>query len=301
MSEYVLGWVLALERSVLRHATGRRWDPQLDRGVGQLRLGVAGIGSIGAEVVRRAAPFFREIVGLNSDGRAVPGCARCYASGQIADFAAGLDVLVMLLPDTAATTGLVGAEVLAALADGAILINAGRANALVLSDALRALESGGLSAVVLDVFEKEPLADDDPLWSVPGLYITSHTAAPTDTAAIVGLFLDNLERYRGGETLVGRVDFATGYLWIIHVRGAGELAVCCAALLTSAAGDFGRPLEAIRHATPSSPAPFRLALGAIELTLQADAHTAIRMGGDPTIRVLRKGTLAAGRVTALER
>jgi phosphoglycerate dehydrogenase-like enzyme len=211
MSEYVLGWVLALERSILRHAAARRWDPQLDRGLGQLRLGVAGIGSIGAEVVRRAAPFFCETVGLNSDGRAVPGCARVYSSRQIGDFAAGLDVLVMLLPATTATDGLVNAEVLAALADGAILINAGRANSLVLSDTLRALESGRLSAVVLDVFEEEPLADDDPLWALPGLYITSHTAAPTETPAIVRLFLENLARLRNGKTLIGRIDFERGY------------------------------------------------------------------------------------------
>ena len=80
-----------------------------------------------------------------------------------------------------------------------------------LADALRALESGRLSALVLDVFEEEPLADDDPLWSVPGLYITSHTAAPTETSAIARLFLANLARFQSGETLIGRIDFDRGY------------------------------------------------------------------------------------------
>jgi phosphoglycerate dehydrogenase-like enzyme len=61
------------------------------------------------------------------------------------------------------------------------------------------------------VLHREPLPDDDPLWAVPGLYITSHTAAPTDTAMVVDLFLDNLDRFRRGETLRGLVDFDRGY------------------------------------------------------------------------------------------
>lgn len=211
MSEYVLGWILALERSVIRHATAHHWDDRRDRGLGELRLGIAGVGSIGREVARRCAPFFAEIVGLNSDGRDVPGCARCYASRERLAFADGLDALAMLLPATPATTLLVDAALLAAMRPGAIVVNGGRANALDQAAALGALETGHLSAVVLDVMPREPLPADDPLWTVPGLYITSHTAAPTDTQAIANLFLANLRRYRAGEPLAGLIDFARGY------------------------------------------------------------------------------------------
>ena len=211
MSEYVLGWILALERSVLRHAVARQWDDRSDRGLSGLRLGIAGVGSIGQEVARRCAPFFAEVIGLNSDGRDAPGCTRCYATAERLAFADGLDVLAMILPATAGTTRLVDATMLAALRRGAILINGGRANALDHDAAVAALESGQLSAAVLDVLEREPLPASDPLWSVPGLYITSHTAAPTDTAAIARLFLANLRRYLAGEALYGTVDFARGY------------------------------------------------------------------------------------------
>jgi phosphoglycerate dehydrogenase-like enzyme len=61
------------------------------------------------------------------------------------------------------------------------------------------------------VLAREPLPDGDPLWHTPGVYITSHSAAPTESGAIVELFLDNLRRYRAGEPLRGRIDFARGY------------------------------------------------------------------------------------------
>lgn len=211
MAEYVLGWSLALRRSILHYASSTHWDFRRDDGLAGLRLGIAGTGSIGAEVAGRCAPFFREVVGLNSDGRAVDGFARCYPTRDRLDFAAGLDVLAMVLPDTPRTDGLVDAALLAGLAANAILINGGRANALVLDDALAALESNRLSAMVLDVFEKEPLPEDSPLWQVPGLYITSHSAAPTSLTAVVKLFLANLERYCTGQTPEGVIDLERGY------------------------------------------------------------------------------------------
>jgi len=211
MSEYVLGWTLALRRSILHYASTAHWEFRRDAGLAPLRLGIAGTGSIGVEVAQRCAPFFREVVGLNSDGGDRSGFARCFASSDRHTFAQGLDVLALILPSTPATDDLVDAEFLGCLNRGAILINGGRSNALCLSDALAALEGGQLSSMVLDVFEQEPLADTDPLWSVPGLYITSHSAAPTSLEAIANLFLANLARFRAGGQLQGLVDFERGY------------------------------------------------------------------------------------------
>ena len=211
MSEYALGWVLAIERSVLEHASADRWNCRVDRGLSELRVGIAGVGSIGSTVAQRFVPFVQEVRGLNSDGRSVAGCSACFATSDRLSFARDLDVLVMILPDTPGTDGLVDSKVLAQLAPGAMLINGGRANALDLAAALRARASGQLRALVLDVFEQEPLADNDPLWTTPGVYITSHTAAPTRMDSIVGVFLDNLERYRGKYPLKGIIDFQRGY------------------------------------------------------------------------------------------
>ena len=211
MSEYVLGWLLAQERRVIGYASSRQWKVLEARSPSTLRLGIAGVGSIGAFVAQRCAPFFQEVVGLNSDGRAVAGCDRCFPMSAIADFASGLDALVMLLPHTKHTDRVVDGAVLAQLNPGATLINAGRANALDLPAVLAALESGQLAAAVLDVMDQEPLPADSPLWDAPGLYLTSHTAAPTDSGAVVRIFLENLERYLRGEPLRGANDFSRGY------------------------------------------------------------------------------------------
>ncbi|WP_439107507.1 NAD(P)-dependent oxidoreductase [Congregibacter sp.] len=211
MSEYALGWTLAIERSVLSHATATQWQFQLDRGLSELRVGIAGAGSIGAAVARAFEPFVREVRGLNSDGRPVPGCEACFATSERLAFAKDLDVLVMILPDTPATDNLVDAPLLECLAPTAIVINGGRANALDLPAALRARAAGKLRALVLDVFEQEPLEAEDPLWRTPGVYITSHTAAPTRMDSIAGVFLDNLRRYQAGEALQGAIDFERGY------------------------------------------------------------------------------------------
>ncbi len=135
-----------------------------------------------------------------------------WAAEQLSrDFAGGLDVLAMILPDTPSTDRLVDGRVLECLHDGAILINTGRGNSLDLQAALLALRSGRLKAAVLDVLDEEPLADGDPLWAEPGVYITSHTSAPTEMDAIVDVFLDNLRRFEAGEVLAGIVDFERGY------------------------------------------------------------------------------------------
>lgn len=211
MAEYVLAWVLAEKRSVLRHSSATTWDCRPDKGLAGLHLGIAGVGSIGAEVARRCRGFFASVRGLNGDGRAVPGVDQCFDAARRLDFASGLDVLVLLLPDTEATNQFADRALLERLAHGAMVINAGRGNALALDAALEALHSGRLASLVLDVLAEEPLPAEDPLWHTTGVYITSHTAAPTDDAAIAALFLDGLARYVRGEEPSGRIDFARGY------------------------------------------------------------------------------------------
>ncbi len=211
MAEYVLAWTLAEKRSVLRHSAAVRWDNTPDEGLAGLHLGIAGVGSIGAEVARRCGAFFASVRGLNRDGRPVPAIDQCYGVADRLAFADGLDVLVLLLPDTGATHRLADEALLARLAASAVVINGGRSNALDLDAALSCLAAGRLSSLVLDVLPEEPLPETDALWGTPGVRITSHTAAPTTDEAIAELFLDSLARYRRGEEPPGRIDFDRGY------------------------------------------------------------------------------------------
>ena len=114
-----------------------------------------------------------------------------------------------------ASAGLVGGSLLGALPRGAIFLNGGRGSTVDTGAVVAALGTGQLRAAVLDVFPEEPLADDDPLWTVDNLFITSHTAAPTDPGAIVELFLANLARYRAGDPLADVVDFSR-LSWLSH-------------------------------------------------------------------------------------
>ena len=211
MTEYVMGWLLAIERDVIGRASHTHWTPSLEPRITGKRMGIMGTGGIGRAIALAAKSFGLEVVGLNSDGHAVDGFITCYRSADRLAFAAGLDYLVSLLPQTAQTDNLMDHALLMRLNPHAIVINAGRGNAVVESDLITALNAGHLRAAVLDVFREEPLPSDDPLWSTPGVHITSHTAGPTPDEAVAEVFERNLKRYTAGEALTDAVRAGRGY------------------------------------------------------------------------------------------
>jgi glyoxylate/hydroxypyruvate reductase A len=118
---------------------------------------------------------------------------------------------VSVLPQTAQTDNLVDQEVLMRLNPGAVVSTAGRGNAVVEADLIASLNAGHLRAAVLDVVREEPLPSDDPLWSTPGVHITSHTAGPTPDEAVAEVFGRNLKLYLAGEPLADAVAAGRGY------------------------------------------------------------------------------------------
>ena len=211
MAEYVMGWLLAIERNVISRASHTQWTPSLEPRITGKRLGIMGTGGIGTAIALAAKSHGLEVIGLNSDGRAVEGFNTCYPSADRLAFAQGLDYLVSVLPQTSQTDNLIDHEVLMRLNPGAIVINAGRGNAVVEADLIASLAAGHLRAAVLDVFRVEPLPPDDPLWSTPGVHITSHTAGPTPDEAVAEVFGRNLKLYLAGEPLADAVAAGRGY------------------------------------------------------------------------------------------
>ena len=211
MTEYVMGWLLAIERDVISRASHTHWTPSLEPRIAGKRLGIMGTGGIGTAIAVAAKSFGLEVVGLNSDGRAVDGFTACYRSADRLAFAEGLDYLVSVLPQTSQTDNLIDHELLMRLNSRAIVINAGRGNAVVEADLIASLNAGHLKAAVLDVFRAEPLPADDPLWSTPGVHITSHTAGPTPDEAVAEVFERNLKQYIAGEPLTDAVRAGRGY------------------------------------------------------------------------------------------
>ena len=211
MTEYVMGWLLAIERDVISRASHTGWTATVEPRITGKRMGIMGTGGIGTAIALAAKHFGLEVIGLNSDGRAVEGFNTCCASTDRLAFAEGLDYLVSVLPQTSQTDNLIDHELLMRLNRGAIVINAGRGNAVVEADLIASLNAGHLRAAVLDVFREEPLPPDDPLWSTPGVHITSHTAGPTPDEAVAEVFERNLKRYIAGEPLTDAVRVGRGY------------------------------------------------------------------------------------------
>ena len=129
MSEFVFGWILAIERRILDRAQASIWDDTPEMGVVGKTMGILGTGSIGSAVAKTAQHFGIRCRGLNSDGRSVEGFETCFEAGDHRFFD-DLDYVVSVLPKTTHTENAIDAEALQRLPPGSILINIGRGNAI---------------------------------------------------------------------------------------------------------------------------------------------------------------------------
>lgn len=211
MSEYVLGWILALERQILDYAQDTSWNQRAPVTVLGKRLGIMGTGDIACDVALAAQALGLRVTGFNRSGRCPPVFESCFTYEQRLDFAKDLDYLLCVMPNTPETDNLVSTDLLHALAPNAVLLNTGRGNCVDEDALVQVLDSGHLRAAVLDVFNEEPLPSSHRFWPHPQVYVTSHTSAPTNIEAAVRVFAQNLERFLKNQPLLHVVDFAKGY------------------------------------------------------------------------------------------
>ena len=144
---------------------------------------------------------------------AFPGAARTLGTEDLHDALPGADVVFLALALTPETRHVIGAAQLAAMSPSAWLVNVAR-GAHVDTDALvDALRDGAIGGAALDVTDPEPLPDGHPLWSLPNVLITPHTANPWQTAQplLARRITENLRRFAAGEPLLGLVDPDAGY------------------------------------------------------------------------------------------
>jgi len=213
MSEYVFGYLLAHERKIFEKRASQqagKWDPAHPGTLRGKAIGLLGVGSIGAALARTAKHFGMQVKGYTRGSRGCPD-VDAYFHGDRAAFAADLDYLVSIVPNTAATARLVDATLLAALPPRAIFVNPGRGGVVDEAALADALQSGRLAGAVLDVFQQEPLPPDHVFWRTPNVLITSHTAALSMPADIAPVFIDNYRRLVSGQPLRYRVDFEAEY------------------------------------------------------------------------------------------
>lgn len=226
MAEHVLGGVLFLLRQfdvAVSQQSERRWnrDPFVGAGtrtreLGECRALIVGAGGIGTEIARRLSALGVHCVGIRRrPERGVPdGFGEVFGIEALDALLPRADLLIIAAPATGATRGLVTAERLDHLPQGAIVVNVARGSLLDERALGERLRDGRLGGAVLDVFEREPLPSDSDLWTVPRLLLTPHVSATSPRGywgRQLELFTDNWARFAAGRPLRNVVDKSAGY------------------------------------------------------------------------------------------
>ena len=209
-AELALALTLASLRGLddcLRQQDRREWTPRTRPSLADRRVLVVGYGAIGAAVSRRLEAFAVDVVRVASTARDEDG-VHVHAVAELPDLLPGADVVILTVPLTDRTQGLVDADFLARMPDGALLVNVARGKVVDTGALLAELTSGRLRAA-LDVTDPEPLPADHPLWSAPGLILTPHeggntTATPRRMRALVQAQLDRLAAGQEPANVVAR-------------------------------------------------------------------------------------------------
>jgi len=218
---HIMAFVLAFARGFhhyLPRQLRREWrrEPP-DTGVIALSEATAlivGVGGIGAEAARLCAAFGMHVIGFDARRRVVPpGVVKLDGPDALDSLLPLADFVILTVPHTPATEGFMHRARFKRMKRGAFFINIGRGMTTRLDDLVEALRAGDVAGAGLDVFEQEPLPADHPLWTMPGVLITPHTAGfgPHLDERRFGILLDNARRFVAGEPLRNVVDKANWF------------------------------------------------------------------------------------------
>jgi len=211
-----MAFVLAFARGLhhyLPRQLGREWRPEPhDTGVVHLPEATAlivGLGGIGAEAARLAAAFGMRVIGVDARRReAPPGVAELHGQEALDALLPRADFVILTVPHTPETEGFMHRARFQRMKRGAFFINIGRGMTTRLDDLSAAIQAGEIAGAGLDVFEQEPLPAGHPLWTMPGVLITPHTAGfgPYLDDRRYEILLDNSRRFLAGQPLRNVVD-----------------------------------------------------------------------------------------------
>jgi phosphoglycerate dehydrogenase-like enzyme len=220
ISEHIIGLSLMLGRRMheaVRAQVRQEWwgapGETMVELAGSTML-LVGVGAIGARTARIAAAMDMRVEGIRRDAtQGVEGVAEMYGDDQLHERLPHADIVVLTVPLSAATKGMIGAAELDMMKPSAFLINIGRGGTIDEGALIEALQSKTIAGAGLDVFASEPLPADSPLWEMENVIITGHYsgASPHYNERAMAIFLDNLERYRSGTPLRNIVDKHAGY------------------------------------------------------------------------------------------
>jgi len=219
MSEYVLHHVLLHHRRHLDYAAQqarKEWTVLPQPSAREVRVGVMGCGVLGAAAAAKLAAIGFQTRGWSRTRKDIPGVVTFAGADAFLPFLGGTDILVCLLPLTSQTRGLIGRDLIAAMApDGAlpgrVFINAGRGALQREDEIVSALDDGLLWGASLDVFQTEPLPPTSALWTHPRVVVTPHNAAISRPDPLFDYVLAEIGKFERGEGLDNIVDLQRGY------------------------------------------------------------------------------------------
>ncbi|TMQ22880.1 MAG: D-2-hydroxyacid dehydrogenase [Candidatus Rokuibacteriota bacterium] len=218
IAAHIMAFVLAFARGLhyyVPRQLRREWRPEpLDSGVVHLPEAsalVVGLGGIGAETARLAAAFGMRVTGVDARRReAPPGVLKLDGPDALDSLLPLADFVILTVPHTPATEGFMHRARFQRMKRSAFLINIGRGMTTRLDDLVAALRAGEIAGAALDVYEQEPLPADHPLWTLPNVLLTPHTAGfgPFLDDRRFEILLDNCRRFLAGQPLRNVVDKA---------------------------------------------------------------------------------------------
>ncbi|MGS0687859.1 D-2-hydroxyacid dehydrogenase [Nakamurella sp. GG22] len=212
LAEFALFGVLAGAKDLpglQRQQAAHEWPGRRPLGqVGEQTVLVVGLGGIGTETARLLKAFGATVLGVKRTVEPVDHVDEVYGTEDLAKAISRADAVVVTLPGTDATTGLIDRTVLDAARPGLVVVNVGRGTVIDEPALIDALRSGQVGSAYLDVFAVEPLPADSPLWDLPNVLVSPHTAAlnEAEDRRIAELFADNLRRFLDDEPLRNVMD-----------------------------------------------------------------------------------------------
>ena len=218
LAEFVLLTALHFAKEMPRMTAWkaeRHWERFCGQEVLGSRMTLIGLGRVGSRIAALSSAIGIQVTGHRRTGgnQAPPGVQRVVDAAELDAVLPETDILVIAAPETPETANLVDRRRLALLPANAVVVNVGRGSLIDEQAMIEMLQDGRLRGAGLDVFASEPLPTDSPLWTMPNVIISPHSASTVvkENDRLVDLFIENLHRYLDGRTLINVFDHGRRY------------------------------------------------------------------------------------------
>jgi glyoxylate/hydroxypyruvate reductase A len=214
MNQYFSYFLLHYFRDMDRYQQQQslnQWQVQPFKAASSFRVGILGLGQLGSQLAQHLQSYGFDVAGWSRNKKHLNGVTSYAGPEELESFLNRTDALCCLLPLTPDTQGILNRKNLSNLPKGAVVINAGRGEHLIVHDLLQLLDENHLRGTVLDVYEQEPLHTESPLWQHPKVMMTPHSSAQSEYAPCVEKIGNTLQAITNNQTPSGLVDRSRGY------------------------------------------------------------------------------------------